>query len=332
MVGLSETLKTHIIENGPMPLDQYMDRCIQYYYANRPSIGADFTTAPEVSQIFGEMVGLWVTLQWHHLGQPDAFILCECGPGRGTLMADILRVLDKTPDCRQAASIHLVETSPTLREEQRKKLNVGVTFHDALNTLPKENPALLLANEFLDALPVRQLIKTESGWAEKMIGVEGNQLTLGLIPCASVPIDAVGTDDTVELSTARLSFAAQVKGLLKRQGGAALLIDYGYHERPLGDTIQALYKGRPCDILDHPGLADLTAHVDFRSLTGFFAPLPCQIATQKAWIQAMGGNERVTSLANANPAQAEPIKQSYNRLIDPQQMGELFKVLEVRSA
>ena len=334
MECLENRIKAEILENGPMPLDRYMGLCIHHYYAHHHAIGVDgdFTTAPEISQIFGEMVGLWVTAQWYHLGQPSHFILCECGPGRGTLMADIMRVLNKTPACADAADIHLIETSPAMRERQLAAIKADISFHDDLHSLPGDRPIILVANEFLDALPVQQAVRTHQGWGMKVVGLEGDHLAFGVVPCPSLPFDTVEEGGMVEISPARLTFAQAVKLRLETQQGAALMIDYGYHSRPFGDTVQALYQKRPCAVLDHPGAADLTAHVDFNALAGLFDGLPHQLATQQAWLRGMGADQRLQTLSQGNPAHAETLKQGYQRLIAPEQMGDLFKVLEVRSA
>lgn len=331
-----DNLKQTIQQNGPIPLDHFMGKAIAHYYTHHHAIGAqgDFTTAPEISQIFGEMAGLWVIFHWMQMGHPSDFILCECGPGRGTLMADIARTIKNTPDCAKAAQIHLVEISPKMRSLQKQRINHAspVIWHDDFNQLPQGMPILLLANEFLDALPIQQFQKTASGWAQRMVGLDdAGELALGLAPCPALPFDDADEGQVVELSPARIAYCRALKSRLLADTGAALLIDYGYHVPPLGETLQALHNKAPCGVLQHVGAADLTAHVDFHSITKLFSDMAHILTNQAAWLTGMDAPTRLETLIAGNPAHEATLREGYNRLTAPDQMGELFKVLEIRS-
>lgn len=334
--NLAATLKTIIQENGPIGVDRYMAMAAAHYYTHHVAIGqdGDFTTSPEINQIFGEMVGLWVMAHWAHHGKPAAFILCECGPGRGTLMADILRTIKAMPACLSAAHVHFVEISPAMRARQADAL--GETqqcqWHDSIDTVPTQPPLILIANEFLDALPTQQFKREDNGWAEHVVGLsDDGELIFGLMPHAPLPFDHINAGQMIELSPARNQFCNHIKTRFAHQNGSALFIDYGYHVPPVGNTLQAIYNKKPCHPLSHPGQADITTHVDFHSLNRLFEGYPHILTTQQAWIKGMGGDDRLQQLCSGNPAHTQTLTQSYQRLTATDQMGHLFKVLEVRS-
>jgi SAM-dependent MidA family methyltransferase len=306
-------------------LDAFMARAAAVYYARGEGIGRDFTTAPEMSQAFGECLGLWAAVTWHGMGAPPRVILAELGPGRGTLMADALRAVDQmVPDFGRALELHLVETSPALRAAQAAKLGPRVAgWHDAVEEIP-EGPAIILANEFFDALPIRQFIRRETGWRERFVA-DGAFVEQ---PCAHLEPAPEGS--IRELGEAARGIAAQIGARLASQGGALLALDYGPAESGLGDTLQALRDNAPCDPLSEPGTADITAHVDFAALAAagraagaaVHGPLPMGV-----FLQRLGLMARSAMLAQSAPRQAGAILAAAQRLVAPEGMGRLFKAL-----
>lgn len=303
-------------------LDAFMARAGAAYYADRAGLGQDFTTAPEMSQAFGECLGLWCAVTWQAMGAPPRVVLAELGPGRGTLMADALRaVREMVPGFAQAAELHLVETSPRLRAAQAARL--PATWHDSAATLPP-GPMILLANEFFDALPIRQFIRRGAGWAERYVA-QGAFVEQPADHAGEAPEGAVR-----EVCEAGLHLAATLAARLARTGGAALILDYGPAEPGLGDTIQALRDNAPADPLARPGEVDLTAHVDFAGLAeaaraagaAAHGPLPMGL-----FLQRLGLMARSAMLARAAPAQAGSILAAAQRLVAPEGMGRLFKAL-----
>ena len=343
-------LRRLIAVEGPITIERYMALCLGHpvhgYYRTRDPLGAagDFTTAPEISQIFGELLGLWTAEVWYGLGRPAPFRLVELGPGRGTLMADALRALRAAaPDCLAAADLHLVETSPALRRLQAERLaEAAPRFHDTVASLP-DAPLLVIANEFFDALPARQFVRTARGWCERRVGLtpDGDALAFGLDPepdprlAAEAPVGAVLT-----LPSQALAVVRDLSRHLVARGGALLAIDYGYDssaDRPgLGDTLQAVAGHRFADPLLRPGEADLTLHVDFGALARAAMSEGASIqgpVTQRDFLLSLGLDPRAERLkARATPAQAEAIDAAVARLTDPDPrgMGALFKVLGVR--
>jgi NADH dehydrogenase [ubiquinone] 1 alpha subcomplex assembly factor 7 len=337
--ALKETLRETIALEGPITVERYMSLCLRHYYATRDPLGAagDFTTAPEISQMFGELIGLWMLEIWNGMGRP-ACRLVELGPGRGTLMADLLRATKLLPDFKAAATVHLVETSPSLRQRQQAALapsGFEIEWHDRLEDVPA-GPMLLVANEFFDALPVRQFLATERGWCERLVGLDGERLIYGLRaepePVLGIPLK-VG--DVLEWPAASVEIMGLLAGRLARDGGAALILDYGYWGPAFGDTLQALKNHRPVDPLEEPGEADLTTHVDFHRLAQAAAAQGARvhgIAAQGDFLQVLGIEARAKALkARATPAQAADIDQALVRFTErgATGMGELFKVLAV---
>jgi NADH dehydrogenase [ubiquinone] 1 alpha subcomplex assembly factor 7 len=335
---LSAVLATEIRARGPLPVARFMELALAHYYRHGDPLGAagDFVTAPEVSQMFGEILGLWLAQAWAECGRPAPARLVELGPGRGTLMADLLRATARIDGFRDALSIHLVEPSPRLREAQAERLaEVEVSWHDRLEEVP-EGPLFLVANEFFDALPVHQLVQSGQGWVERQIGLgadRGFVFSLDDRPsplAASLPEAAPG--DIAELSPARDQVVRRIAERIGAAGAIALLIDYGgWASGPTGDTLQAVRGHARADPLAAPGEADLSAQVDFRALAevaraagaAVFGPVP-----QGTFLRAFGIEARAMQLLErARPEQRRDLRAGLFRLIDPAAMGELFKIL-----
>ncbi|MGE0226279.1 MAG: class I SAM-dependent methyltransferase [Acetobacteraceae bacterium] len=310
-----------------------MARANAAYYATRDPF-ADFTTAPEISQVFGEVLGLWAAVTWSLLGSPAPIMLIEAGPGRGTLMADALRAIRRAaPDFAAAARVRFIETSPRLRAIQAEAVP-DAQWHDRLEDVP-DGPFLLLANEFLDALPIRQFVRRGKGWAERWVrdGAFEERAVEGL---GFTPPDPVQEGGIVERCEPALAVVSHVAQRLARHPGAALFLDYGPERSTAGDSLQALAGGRPADPLSPPGAADLTAHVDFSSLTeaaraggaAVQGPVP-----QGMFLARLGLFQRANRLARHRPpAEAFAIMEGARRLGEPDRMGRLFKVLALTRA
>jgi NADH dehydrogenase [ubiquinone] 1 alpha subcomplex assembly factor 7 len=344
-MSLRERLKTQIAESGPLTVAQYMTACLHDpqdgYYATRPALGeaGDFITAPLVSQMFGELLGLWAAEVWVRLGRPDRVLLVEVGPGDGTLISDALRAARHAPGFLEAARLVLVETSPPLVEAQRSRLAGGPlapAWESSLTELPDGAPVILLANELLDCLPARQFIRTERGWAERMVGLDAaGELAFGLTPSpagAALPEAEVGA--LVEVSPAQEAFGAGLGGLIARQGGAALLVDYGRADPAPGDTLQALKGHRKVGPLETPGEADLTVHADFPAVAAAARRAGAQttpILTQGELLGRLGIYERAEALSRSRADRADIIRRQLARLTAPDQMGVLFKALAIHA-
>ncbi len=335
---LRDLIAARIRESGPISIAVYMGDCLLHprfgYYATRDPLGVagDFTTAPEISQMFGELIGLALAQCWLDQGRPAAFTLAEPGPGRGTLMADLLRAARAVPGFTEAADLMLIEASPTLRGVQARTLaSHAPRWIDSVAALP-EQPLFLVANEFFDALPIRQFIRDGAGWRERRVGLADDALTLGLGPAQRQPALAHRLDDTadgdlVEHCPAMAPIAATIGQRIRDHGGAALIVDYG-DWRSLGDTWQALRAHRRADPLADPGNADLTAHVDFQALA---AAAPCahsRLAPQGVFLERIGIAGRARALsAGKSGAAREALVSAHRRLTHPDEMGNLFKVL-----
>ena len=338
MSALAALIERRIRAEGPISIADYMAEALLHpehgYYTTRDPLGArgDFITAPEVSQIFGELLGLWCADAWEKLGRPPQVILAELGPGRGTLMRDALRALQVAPEFRRALRLHLVERSPALRAAQRAALaDAQPLWHDDVAELP-QGPLILIANEFLDALPVRQLVRAADGWHERRVGLDAaGRLSFALDPAAASAPCSAPPGSIRELRPLATALAERLAARLRAQSGYALFIDYGYAESMCGDTLQALSGHRRHAVLVEPGEADLTAHVDFAAFAAaargagakVWGPLP-----QGAFLTRLGLAERAAALiAHALPAQIAAIESSCRRLVHPLEMGTLFKAL-----
>lgn len=334
---LREHLAARIRATGPLTVADYMADCLLHptlgYYSTRDPFGTsgDFTTAPEISQMFGEMLGLCLGQTWVDQGRPDRFALTELGPGRGTLMADVLRVARAVPGFTQAAQVHLVEASTTLRDVQARTLAEHTpTWHETVDTLP-EQPLFVLANEFLDALPIRQHVRDGDGWRERLITQHNGTLSFALSPPLPVPELAhhsVAKGTMVERSPALSGIVATVAERIARHGGTAIFIDYG-HWRSRGDTLQALRDHAPEDPLATPGGADLTAHVDFEAIaTAAAATRVSAMTPQGILLERLGITARAQALARGleGPALDAHVA-AHRRLTHPTQMGDLFKAM-----
>ncbi|MCK9992961.1 MAG: NADH dehydrogenase [ubiquinone] 1 alpha subcomplex assembly factor 7 [Alphaproteobacteria bacterium] len=348
MSELLSHIQSMIRAQGPITLAAYMGLALGHpkfgYYHSQTVFGAegDFITAPEISQMFGELIGLWCVQRWRDMGSPREFLLCELGPGRGALMADALRAAKLAPDFLDAARLHLVETSPALREKQRLAIARPIIWHDRLADLPLL-PALVIANEFFDALPIHQFERAPDGWRERMVTLDPqtDQLCFALspVPVADAAIFSAAVRTAPEGAIAEICPAGQavmtgITGHLAEQGGAALILDYGPMLSAPGGSFQAVRGHEFCDPLQNPGMADLTAHVDFQCLAHAAARAGCQTdgpVTQGQFLLRLGMAERAQRLAqNATPPEREAIESALRRLTDPGQMGSLFKVLALR--
>ncbi len=343
MTGYAASLRRLIRTTGPVPVARYMAESNAHYYATRDPLGrnpsgrgGDFTTAPEISQMFGEMLGLWLADHWQKAGVPRDIAYVELGPGRGTLAADALRAMG-------AASldpeIHFVEASPVLRKAQ-ERATPGAAFHEDLTSLPEDRPLLIVANEYFDALPVRQLVRTDQGWRERMVGLEDDRL----VPVAGAQaMDSAlpkerrdaPTGTIIETAPAQVAQMRELAQRLAKQGGAALVLDYGYARPHTGSTLQAVRAHEKVDPFAHPGEADLTAHVDFLALADTAIAAQAQvlgIATQGDLLRAIGIERRAEALKQAAPARADEIATALERLVSTDQMGTLFKALLIAGA
>lgn len=310
-------------------LDAFMARANAVYYADHDPF-ADFTTAPEISQVFGEILGLWAAVTWQLLGSPSPVLLVEAGPGRGTLMADALRAIGRAaPAFHAALSVHLIETSPRLRAAQAARVP-GAVWHDDLSRVP-DVPLVLLANEFLDALPIRQFVRRADGWRERFVGPRGFEEQA----CAEDLPDAPD-GSVLERCEPALNLVRALASRFAHVQGAALFLDYGPEHSGFGDSLQALAAGKPADPLSSPGTADLTAHVDFAALAAaakaggasVYGPAP-----QGLFLAELGLFQRTNRLArNLPPAEAAALMDAARRLGEPNRMGRLFKALAFSSA
>jgi NADH dehydrogenase [ubiquinone] 1 alpha subcomplex assembly factor 7 len=342
---LARTLLRRIALTGPLTIAEFMAEALGHpeygYYQRRDPLGraGDFITAPEVSQMFGELIGLWCVEVWHEMGAPSPCLLVELGPGRGTLMADALRAARIRPAFGAALRLHLIETSPYLRERQAAAIaphlppHAAPAWHDSFLELP-EGPLLLIANEFFDALPVHQFALRPEGWRERVVAVEGESLTFGWAPpsaCFALLSDRQRQGNEAEVCPSGLSLAGAIGRRLAESGGGALIVDYGSSESLPGESLQAVRRHRAVDPLAEVGEADLSAHVDFAALARAaeeagartYGPLP-----QGEFLLRLGLAARAESLrARAGPTDSRDIDSACRRLLDSREMGTLFKVL-----
>ena len=342
MTALGDLLVARIARTGPISLSEYMADCLLHpdhgYYATRDPFGAagDFITAPEISQMFGELIGLSLAQAWLDQGQPTPFTLAELGPGRGTLMADALRATKGVAGFHDAMQVHLVEASAKLRALQAKAVP-NAFWHNDASTLP-DQPLFLIANEFFDALPIRQFTRDGSGWRETMVGETDGTLHLGLSAAAPIGLLEHRLNDTkdgdvVEVCPSLPNITATIGGLIAAHGGAALIIDYGDWTSQ-GDTLQALKAHEHVSPLTDPGQCDLTAHVDFAAIAAAAAPAKfTKLSTQGVFLERLGITERAQALAKMRTGDAlDAHIAAHRRLTHPAEMGDLFKVLGIYPA
>ena len=339
---------------GLISVHDYMATCVVRYYGGGSVLGCegDFTTAPEVSQVFGELIGLWCAVVWRQMGSPSTFNLVELGPGRGTMMRDALRAMRIVPGCLEAARVQLIEPGHSLRAAQAATL---ATFRDDLGVHPSwpagvaniaPAPTIVLGNEYIDALPVHQLVRHGGDWLTRCVklGLDGHlEFAAGAVPVADGIFNSASQlshrfsgqavdGDVLELR--ELGGDLTALGGFVRHGLALLLIDYGHAPSSLGDTLQAVRRHRFEDPLCSPGEADLTAQVDFADLGHRLTGLGVKVetlATQAAYLSSLGITERASRLMAANPAEANAIEMAVGRLLSPSGMGARFKVLGARS-
>ncbi len=351
MNALARILRRRIERQGPITVADYMAAALGHpkygYYMGKDPFGVrgDFITGPEISQMFGELIGLWCVICWRQMERPKVVNLVELGPGRGTLMGDALRAARAAPDFIDAMRLHLVETSPALRKRQGENLgDYAPRWHARLDSVP-DGRMILIANEFFDALPVQQFERTGKGWVERLVhfdAVSGEfRFTLATgaadieaplparlfnAPSQTVPIGAIG-----EVSPEGRALAAEIGGRLARSGGVALIVDYGHARSAPGETLQAVKGHQYHDVLADPGAADLTAHVDFEALAAAGAQAGARTygpVSQGAFLGSLGIDARTeTLLESASTAQVKDIRSGLKRLVASSEMGVLFKVL-----
>lgn len=351
MTALADKIAALIRTAGPISVSDYMALCLfdpehGYYTTRQPfGHGGDFITAPEISQMFGELVGAWIVSVWRDLGEPRGMLLAEIGPGRGTLMKDVLRTLSQVaPALLAGASVHMVEASPRLAAVQREALRSSpaeIHWHQALAGLP-DGPLLIVGNELFDAIPVHQYVRTPQGWRERCVAAdETGALSFvhgagGIDPSLLPPAAADAAEGAIfEASPARSSLMQHIAERIADHSGAALFFDYGHLEPGLGDTLQAVLDHRYDDALANPGRADITSHVDFAALAATVrgAGLIPHLAAQGDFLLRMGLLERAGRLgADASAATRQDLGEAVERLAGPDKMGNLFKVLAFSSA
>jgi NADH dehydrogenase [ubiquinone] 1 alpha subcomplex assembly factor 7 len=341
---LGDEIRRLIKLEGPLSVERYMALALGHpqhgYYMTRDPLGAagDFTTAPEITQMFGELIGLWAAQCWLDLGQPNPVRLVECGPGRGTMMADVVRAGKAAPGFLDALQIELIETSLALKAAQMLKLGgcgAPVAWRARIDEVSAGAPLIIIGNEFLDALPIRQYMRQNGQWHERLVGLAGDALTLGLSHDSEPAITQNGPEGAViEVAIAAQGFIRNLAMRLKADGGVALFLDYGHSKSGFGDTLQAVQRHAFIDPLASPGESDITAHVDFDALgkaardAGLAVYDPME---QGAFLQALGLEGRTDQLIRhaGTAAQKEAIRTAERRLTDTSRlgMGRLFKVI-----
>lgn len=343
MNALEKIIRGIISDKGDVSLEAYMDMALQHpvygYYRTRDPLGrtGDFITAPEISQLFGEMIGVWCVQAWKEMGMPSSFALIEFGPGHGTMMADIMRATAHVGGFHEAKKLCLIDSDIALRKRQKETLGAFAPEHyDDIAQIPSM-PSIILANEFFDSLPVRQFDKTFRGWAERTVTIEEDGLAFSLRPLAvnemPIPPDAVDAlpGSVVEVSPAAHNVMREAAKRVASDKGAMLIIDYGYAARSYAPTVQAASNHSYAGILDRPGEVDLTAHVDFAALRDIAASEGLNVSPitgQGEFLKNLGLELRADSLKKrATPEQAADIESAFRRLTASDQMGELFKVI-----
>ncbi|WP_421759226.1 class I SAM-dependent methyltransferase [Devosia sp.] len=343
--SLSDLIDLQIRANGPISLATYMGLALTHpragYYTGTDPLGAkgDFITAPEISQMFGEFIGFYIVNLWQQLGEPKSFTLLELGPGRGTLMQDALRVAAKAEGFIDALHLQLFETNPALKAQQAERLGQFNPYWATEIDAVAEDPLFVVANEFFDALPIRQFVKGTNGWHERLIGLRDGKRAFGLsptpIPEAALPPALHDSPEgaVYEVSLASADAMQRLGKRISELGGGLLAIDYGYAETQAGETLQAIRRHAFADPLETPGEIDLSAHVDFGALATVATGLGLKpaLTTQRDFLARLGIVERASALAKANPAQVDTIAAALRRLTDVSEMGTLFKVFAATS-
>ena len=351
MTPLANKIRNLIQQTGPLKISDFFSLCLadpdHGYYQSREPFGqaGDFITAPEISQLFGEMIGVFLVQAWHAQGAPENTRIVEIGPGRGTLMSDALRVISRlAPELYEHATIHMVETSERLRNVQRQtlvRIKQRISWHDAFEEIPA-GFTLMVANELFDAIPIRHFVKTRDGFCERMVGLDDTgALAFGLGPggldtsLLPIPEAAVREGEVFEISPARVAVMQAVAAKIVRDGGTALIIDYGHLVTGFGDTLQAVYQHEFDPPLARPGEADLTSHVDFQVLAEAAAAAGAHVhrpLTQGDFLLGLGILERAGALGTGRDSLTQAtITDAVNRLAGEGEgrMGALFKVLAV---
>lgn len=341
MSTLKDRLIAMIQASGPLSIAAYMELCLHDrqhgYYATRPGLGRDFITAPEISQVFGELLGLWAAHEWQQLGSPARVSLVEIGPGRGTLMTDALRAAAAVPGFAEAADLHFIEPSPVLRRRLTDAFAAQApTFLDQLSQVPTSQPVLILSNEWLDCLPVQQYVRVGAAWHERVIGLDpAGALAFGLSEqAAPFTPDLPETQISVEWQPGLKTLVETLDGVLAETPGRALLIDYGPANAAPGDTLRAYQDGTQIDPLQAPGTSDLTCDVDFGRLQRLADAAGLAVhgpISQSRLLLTLGAEHRLNQLAKQHPDQASALYAGVKRLVDPAEMGDRFQALCVSS-
>lgn len=327
---LEHSLRQEIHENGPLSQSRFMEVALNHYYSSQIGVGQDFTTSPEISQVFGELIGAWAIDYYEKLGQPKTLTLVELGPGRGTLMADMLRTANLSPAFLKALDIYMVEINPHLKKIQQRTISRPLTYTEQFNLIPKaDGPIIIIANEFFDVLPTNCYIRKDNVLYEKCVDVQEDELCFTHVK----RMESEGPDQIWEESPLAVSLMKDILTRLRAQTGAFLCIDYGY-EQGDGESLQALFRKEPSPVLSNIGHSDLTCHVNFGRLKeiallhglGVQGPIP-----QGIFLENLGLKLRIQMLKRKNPTQAASLDLSATRLIHPQQMGTLFKAMAIYS-
>lgn len=328
-----------IRDSGPISVATYMDLCLHDrqhgYYSTRPGLGEDFITAPETSQVFGELLGLWAAHEWQQMGAPDRFTLVEVGPGRGTLMADALRATASVNGFHEAANLCFIEPSPVLQSKLRDRFNrFNPSFWEGLETLPTDCPFILIANEWLDCLPVQQYVRVGDAWHERVIGLDDQDaLQFGLnVSALPADLEAPASHKSVEIQPGLKTLAETLRQLLDRTIGRALLIDYGPTSGPPADTLRSYSKGQQIDPLAEPGASDLTCDVDFARIARLARRQGLQLngpISQSQFLLTLGAEARLNQLAQQHPERAEELYNRVRKLVDPADMGTRFQAISI---
>ncbi len=347
-MSLIDRIKQQILQDGYVTVAALMHQALydlqDGYYQSKDPVGkdGDFITAPEISQLFGEAVGVWCLQQWQQLGSPDSFYLVELGPGRGTLMADVLRTVRVVPAFMKGASVHLIEVSMPLKSRQKQTLaTYNIRWHESLESLPTDKPCIVIANEFLDALPVRQFQYTDAAWHERVVRMDNEQNMMFCqmdktthIGNAYLPEESAVDGNVLEICDAAHSLCVKLYKRLVEQTGAALFIDYGYVDNAYGDTLQAMKQHKHTAVFDTLGKADLTCQVNFGIIRHIAEQqgLHATLNSQRDFLLQFGIRERLATLyKNTHAEQQQALLVAYQRLTSPEKMGLLFKALSIAS-